>query len=157
MLREARTFEDPVEFATPEEGAEIFDDYATMGLTLRRHPLALLREQLAELGAWTSDSLRTMAEDRQKVRACGIVTHRQQPSTASGVIFATLEDETGTTNIIVWPSLAEEQRRALRGSRLLTVDGIWQSEKGVQSLVASQLTDHTHLLQGLRVSSRDFK
>jgi hypothetical protein len=73
---------------------------------------------------WASgrlDSLRTMAEDRQKVRACGIVTHRQQPSTASGVIFATLEDETGTTNIIVWPSLAEEQRRALRGSMLLTV------------------------------------
>jgi error-prone DNA polymerase len=157
MLREARTFEDPVEFATPEEGAEIFDDYATMGLTLRRHPLALLREQLTELGVWTSDSLRTMAEDRQKVRACGIVTHRQQPSTASGVIFATLEDETGTTNIIVWPSIADEQRRALRGSMLLTVDGIWQTEKGVQSLVATQLTDHTHLLQGLRVSSRDFR
>jgi error-prone DNA polymerase len=157
MLREARTFEDPVEFATPEEGAEIFDDYATMGLTLRRHPLALLREQLTELGVWTSDSLRTIAEDRQKVRACGIVTHRQQPSTASGVIFATLEDETGTTNIIVWPSIADEQRRALRGSMLLTVDGIWQTEKGVQSLVATQLTDHTHLLQGLRVSSRDFR
>ncbi|WP_353506579.1 MULTISPECIES: OB-fold nucleic acid binding domain-containing protein [unclassified Variovorax] len=91
------------------------------------------------------------------MRASGIVTHRQQPSTASGVIFATLEDETGTTNIIVWPSIAEVQRLALRGSMLLTVDGTWQSEKGVQSLVASQLTDHTHLLQGLRVSSRDFR
>jgi len=157
MLREARTFEEAVEFPTPGEGAEIFDDYATLGLTLRRHPLALLRHELEALGVWTSDSLRTGAEDRQKVRASGIVTHRQQPSTASGVIFATLEDETGTTNIIVWPSLAEEQRRALRGSMLLTAEGTWQSDKGVQSLVASQLTDHTHLLQGLRVSSRDFR
>ncbi|MDP9897405.1 error-prone DNA polymerase [Variovorax boronicumulans] len=157
MLRDARTLEDAIGFATPDEGAEIFDDYATMGLTLRRHPLALLRHQLAGLGVLTSESLRMSAENGQKVRASGIVTHRQQPSTASGVIFATLEDETGTTNIIVWPSIAEEQRRALRGSMLLTVDGIWQSEKGVQSLVASQLTDHTNLLQGLRVSSRDFR
>ena len=69
----------------------------------------------------------------------------------------TLEDETGTVNIIVWPSIAEAQRKALRGSMLLAVQGIWQSEKGVQSLVAGQLYDHTPLLNGLRVRSRDFR
>ena len=63
------------------------------------------------------------------MRASGIVTHRQQPSTASGVIFATLEDETGTVNIIVWPSLAEEQRKTLRAAMLLKVYGTWQSKK----------------------------
>lgn len=101
--------------------------------------------------------LRQRAKNGQTVRASGIVTHRQQPSTASGVIFATLEDETGTVNIIVWPSVAEEQRQALRGSKLLSVQGTWQSDKGVQSLVALKLRDHTELLEGLRVASRDFR
>lgn len=157
MLRAARTNEDAVAFATPEESAEIADDYASMGLTLRRHPLALIRPKLAELGVRTVEDLRTNARDRDQVVASGIVTHRQQPSTASGTIFATLEDETGTVNIIVWPSVAEAQRGPLRGSRLLTVNGTWQSEKGVQSLVAAGLVDHTQLLAGLRVSSRDFR
>jgi error-prone DNA polymerase len=73
------------------------------------------------------------------------------------VIFATLEDATGTVNIIVWPSAAEEQRRALRGSKPLSLQGTWQSEKGVQSLVALELRDYWGLLQGLRVSSWDFR
>lgn len=157
MLREARTFEDPVAFAEPEEGAQVADDYASMGLTLRRHPLALIRDKLNVHRIWTAEALRQRAKNGQTVRASGIVTHRQQPSTASGVIFATLEDETGTVNIIVWPSVAEEQRAALRGSKLLTVQGTWQSEKGVHSLVALKLRDHTNLLEGLRVSSRDFR
>jgi len=157
MLREARTVEDPIEFAEPEEGAEIADDYAALGLTLRRHPLALIRHELAKFKIRTAEDLRVHGKNGQKVRASGIVTHRQQPSTASGVIFATLEDETGTVNIIVWPSIAEEQRAALRGSKLLTVQGTWQSEKGVNSLVALKLKDHTELLAGLRVGSRDFR
>ncbi len=157
MLKQAPTEEDPVDFHAPEEGDDIADDYATTGFTLRRHPLALIRPKLSELGIRTAEDLRSQARDRQQVLASGIVTHRQQPSTASGVIFATLEDETGTLNIIVWPSIAEAQRKALRGSMLLTVQGTWQSEKGVQSLVAGQLYDHTPLLSGLRVRSRDFR
>ena len=157
MLREARTREDPVAFRPPEEGAEIADDYATTGLSLRRHPLALLRSQLAAWGIRTSDELRRNAKDRQKVRASGIVTHRQRPATAKGVVFATLEDETGTVNIIVWPAVAEAQRTVLLTARLLSVEGTWQSEKGVQSLVAMKLVDHTALLGQLRVSSRDFR
>jgi error-prone DNA polymerase len=157
MLREARTHEDPIAFAPPEEGAEIADDYGTLGLSLRRHPLALIRSQLADMGIRTSEQLRTQAKDRQKVRASGIVTHRQRPSTAKGVIFATLEDETGTVNIIVWPQVAEQQRTVLLGAKLLSVEGTWQSEKGVHSLVAMKLVDHTAMLGQLRVGSRDFR
>ncbi|MDM0109917.1 error-prone DNA polymerase [Variovorax sp. J22R24] len=157
MLREARTVEEEVAFAEPLEGAEISDDYAAMGLSLRRHPLALIRDQLAAWGIQTSEALRSKARDRQKVRASGIVTHRQRPSTANGVIFATLEDETGTVNIIVWPQVAEAQRTVLLGAKLLSVEGTWQSEKGVQSLVAMKLVDHTQLLGALRVGSRDFR
>ncbi|OUL97940.1 hypothetical protein A8M77_34210 [Variovorax sp. JS1663] len=157
MLRQARTFEDPVDFATPEEGAEIADDYGTVGLSLRRHPLAIIRPKLAEWGIKTSEELRVRAKDRQTVRASGIVTHRQRPGTANGVVFATLEDETGTVNIIVWPQVAEEQRTVLLGAKLLSVEGTWQSEKGVQSLVAAKLVDHTPLLGTLRTSSRDFR
>jgi len=124
---------------------------------LHRHPLALLRSRLAQWGIRTAEDLRRNGRDKEQVRASGIVTHRQQPSTASGVIFATLEDETGTVNIIVWPSVAEAQRAALRGSMLLSVQGMWQSEKGVHSLVARKLVNHDRLLGRLRASSRDFR
>ncbi|MEJ8852505.1 error-prone DNA polymerase [Variovorax rhizosphaerae] len=157
LLRDAPTHEESIEFARPSEGTDIVDDYASMGLTLRRHPLALLRAKLARWGIRTAEDLRRNGRDKEQVRASGIVTHRQQPSTASGVIFATLEDETGTVNIIVWPSVAEAQRAALRGSMLLSVQGIWQSEKGVQSLVAQKLVNHDRLLGRLRASSRDFR
>lgn len=157
MLKAAPTSEEAIEFEAPNEGADIVDDYAMTGLTLRRHPLALLRSKLASWGIRTAEDLRCNGEDKDVVRASGIVTHRQQPSTASGVIFATLEDETGTVNIIVWPGVAEEQRAALRGSMLLSVEGVWQSEKGVNSLVAQKLVNHDRLLGRLRASSRDFR
>ena len=157
MLREARTEEEAIEFEAQEEGAEVMEDYAAIGLSLRRHPLALIRHQLDKFKIRTAEDLRVRGTNGQQVRASGIVTHRQQPSTASGVIFATLEDETGTVNVIVWPSIAEEQRAALRGSKLLTVQGTWQSEKGVNSLIAMKLKDHTALLSGLQVGSRDFR
>ena len=82
-------------------------------------------------------------------RASGIVTHRQRPETAKGVVFVTLEDETGSVNVIVWPAVVEAQRKPLLASRLLTVYGIWQCAEGVQHLVARTLVDHTALLQGL--------
>ncbi|MGJ7523663.1 error-prone DNA polymerase [Variovorax sp. LT1P1] len=157
MLREARTVEDSVEFEEPTEGDDIVDDYASQGMTLGRHPLSLLRPKLARHRIRTAEDLRVNARNGQRVRASGIVTHRQQPSTANGTIFATLEDETGTVNIIVWASVAESQRAALRGSQLLSVQGTWQSEKGVNSLVAQKLVDHSELLGRLRISSRDFK
>ena len=95
--------------------------------------------------------------DGRLVRACGLVVMRQQPQTAKGVVFVTLEDETGSVNVIVWPQVAETQRQALLASTLLTVYGIWQSEGEVRHLVARQLVDHSALLQGLTATSRNFR
>jgi error-prone DNA polymerase len=92
----------------------------------------------------------------QIARGCGIVTGRQRPETAKGVIFVTLEDETGPVNVIVWPSLAEKQRKELLGASLLGVYGIWQREANVRHLVAKRLVDMSYLLGELSTSSRDF-
>ena len=144
------------------EGEEIVFDYAAMGLTLRRHPLALLRPRLARMRLQTSLELHDVPNGRQ-VRACGIVTVRQQPATASGTVFITLEDETGPVNVIVWKSLREQQREEVLLSRLLAVEGIWQrdvaSGGNVRNLVAQRLKDLTPLLGRLGrqpKSSRDF-
>jgi len=144
------------------EGEEIVFDYAAMGLTLRRHPLALLRPRLARMKLLSAAQLHDLPSGR-KVRACGIVTVRQQPQTANGTIFVTLEDETGPVNVIVWKSVRQQQRDELLKSRLLAVHGVWQRdvESGgeVRHLIASHLEDLTPLLGRLGrqgASSRDF-
>jgi len=91
-----------------------------------------------------------------RVRAAGIVTGRQRPSTASGTVFVTLEDETGYVNVIVWPHLIESQRRELLGARLMGVEGVLEREGEVMHLVARRLTDHSALLGRLATPSRDF-
>uniref|UniRef100_UPI002FE21ABA OB-fold nucleic acid binding domain-containing protein n=1 Tax=Burkholderia gladioli TaxID=28095 RepID=UPI002FE21ABA len=136
------------------EGSEIVTDYRAMGFTLGRHPLELLRDRLR------ADRLlpaRELAQLRngQFARACGIVTVRQRPGTAKGVLFITLEDETGQTNVIVWPDLVEKYRREALGASLLAVYGVWQAESGVYHLVAEELRDRTELLGGLTVESHD--
>jgi error-prone DNA polymerase len=144
------------------EGEEIVFDYAAMGLTLRRHPLALLRPRLTRMKLLSAAQLHELPSGR-KVRTCGIVTVRQQPQTANGTIFVTLEDETGPVNVIVWKSVREQQRGELLKSRLLAVEGVWQRdvESGgeVRHLIASRLEDLTPLLGRLGrqgPSSRDF-
>ena len=94
--------------------------------------------------------------DGQITRAAGIVTCRQRPGTASGVVFVTLEDETGYINVVVWNTLAQRQRRELLGARLMGVDGKLQKEGDVIHLVAYRLTDHSRLLGRLGTASRDF-
>ena len=84
------------------------------------------------------------------------MTCRQRPGTASGVVFVTLEDETGITNVVVWSQLVRKQRREILNSRLLTVYGVWQREGEVKHLIARRLVDHSHLLGNLMVESRDF-
>ena len=126
-------------------------EFAVIQLLWNRAPQAAddLIAQLGDERGWAASTVKTLLA--RLVRSAGrIVTHRQQPSTASGVIFATLEDETGTVNIIVWPSVAAAQRQALRGSMLLSVQGTWQAEKGVYSLVAQKLVNHDQLLGRLR-------
>ena len=102
-------------------------DYRALGLTLGRHPLALLRGELAAFRVQPAAVLRGYPNGRL-ARASGLVTHRQRPETAKGTVFVTLEDETGAVNVIVWPRVAEAQRQALLGATLLTVYGTWQRE-----------------------------
>ena len=139
------------------EGEAIALDYAATGLTLRRHPLALLRSRLNQRG-WRSAEQLAQLQDGASTWACGIVTMRQQPETAKGVIFVTLEDETGSVNIIVWRHIRERerQRTALLRSRLLAVAGQWQAKDGSMHLIARRLVDVTPWLGSLATSSRDF-
>ena len=156
LLKVTRTQEAAAQLPAPLPAQEMLADYRTTGLSLTTHPLALLRAQMANFKVQPAAQLR-QARDGQVARASGLVTHRQRPETAKGVVFVTLEDETGSVNIIVWPAVALAYRRALMGSRLLTVYGTWQSQGEVRHLVARRLVDHTELLHGLVTHSRDFR
>jgi len=154
-LRDAPVDEDILELPPAPEGEEILFDYAATGLTLRRHPLALLRPILAKRRLSTAADLHDLPNGRL-VRYCGLVTLRQQPETANGVIFVSLEDETGVVQVICWRRIREAQRRELLESRLLAVYGTWQREGEPRSLVAGRLQDLTPLLGRLAPASRDF-
>ncbi|HEY1990970.1 MAG TPA: OB-fold nucleic acid binding domain-containing protein, partial [Gammaproteobacteria bacterium] len=142
--------------ARPTEGQDIVADYASLGFTLGRHPLALLRPQLERRRAVTADRLRQLPNDT-RVKVAGIVTHRQRPGSANGVIFVTLEDESGHVNAIVWPDLVERQRHVLLHSRLLCIAGKLQRDQESLHLIASRLEDYTPLLGRIKQSSRDFR
>ncbi|MFT4243118.1 MAG: error-prone DNA polymerase [Acidovorax sp.] len=165
LLRDAPVHEPPLELPAAPEGEEILFDYAATGLTLRRHPLALLRPRLARWRLLTALQLHATPHGRT-VRTCGIVTVRQRPGTAKGTLFVTLEDETGPVNVIVWPALLERWRDALLRSRLLAVQGTWQVAQAtapggtaVRHLVLQRCRDLTPLLGRLGAAlqgSRDF-
>ena len=156
LLRSTRTHEGAATLPAPDAATTVLADYRATGLSLTHHPLALLREQLAAFKVQPAAVLRGYPNGRL-ARASGIVTHRQRPETAKGVVFVTLEDETGAVNVIVWPAVAEAQRRPLLASTLLTVFGVWQCEGEVRHLVAKTLVDHSPLLQGLASRSRNFR
>jgi error-prone DNA polymerase len=156
LLRETRVHEAAADLAAPSEAEDMAADYRALGLTLNRHPLALLRDELAAFKVQPASVLQGYPDGRL-ARASGLVTHRQRPETAKGVVFVTLEDETGAVNVIVWPTLAAAQRKPLLASTLLTVYGVWQREGEVRHLVAKKLVDHSPLLQGLATKSRNFR
>ena len=143
------------ELAPPREGEEIVADYASLGLTLGRHPLALLRSRLQKQKLMRADELHALPHGSTAATA-GLVTCRQRPDTASGVIFVTLEDETGNVNVVVWKSLSEQQKPVLLGSRLLAVHGVIERDGDVVHLVARRLEDCSRLLGRLAAASRDF-
>ncbi len=155
LLREAPVIEAPPRLRPPTEGEDLVADYASLGLTLGRHPLALLRGRLARMRLATAEEIRRLPHGRL-ARACGIVTGRQRPDTASGVVFVTLEDETGYVNVVVWRDLGERQRRELLGARLMAVHGVVEREGEVVHLVARRLVDESALLGRLVTRSRDF-
>ncbi|RXD58632.1 error-prone DNA polymerase, partial [Xanthomonas perforans] len=147
--------ERPVAFEAPRAGEEILADYRSVGLSLRQHPMALLRPQMRQrriLG------LRELQGRRHGsgVHVAGLVTQRQRPATAKGTIFVTLEDEQGMINVIVWSHLALRRRRALLESRLLAVRGRWERVDGVEHLIAGDLYDLSNLLGDMQLPSRDF-
>ncbi len=144
--------------ASPSEAADIATDYRTTGLSLRRHPLALLREQGWLRGVKTAADL-SHCRHKQLVRVAGLVTCRQRPGTASGVTFITLEDETGMVNVVVWQRTAKLYRDAFLAAQLLEVTGILEIEGEVIHVVAGELQDGSEKLVrlGLRTNrSRDF-
>ena len=155
LLKSAPVHEAPIALPAAPEGEAIVWDYASTGLTLRRHPLALLREELTKRRLMTAEQLKDVPDGRL-VRHCGIVTLRQQPGTSSGVVFVSLEDETGVVQVIVWSRIRERQRAVLTSSRLLAVYGKWQREGEARNLIAGHLVDLTPLLNGLSTVSRDF-
>ncbi|MDO8770839.1 MAG: error-prone DNA polymerase [Burkholderiaceae bacterium] len=155
LLQDAPILEDLLELPAAPEGEEVVWDYAALGLTLRSHPLALLRPLLAKRRLMSARELHDLPDGRL-VRYCGIVTLRQQPETAKGTIFISLEDETGVVQVICWKSVREVQRKELLASRLLAVYGRWQREGEVRNLIAGKLIDLTSLLGRLGTASRDF-
>jgi error-prone DNA polymerase len=148
LLRATRTHEAAAELPAPGAAEVVLADYRATGLSLTQHPLALLRGQLAAFKVQPAAVLRGYPSGRL-ARASGIVTHRQRPETAKGVVFVTLEDESGAVNVIVWPQVAAAQRKPLLASTLLTVYGVWQCQGEVRHLVARTLVDHSALLHGL--------
>ncbi|MDO8273455.1 MAG: OB-fold nucleic acid binding domain-containing protein, partial [Gammaproteobacteria bacterium] len=139
----------------PTEAQNIIADYVSTGLTLRRHPLALLRSHLQRYRVVTAAQLPQLA-DGSLVKVVGIVTSRQRPQTASGVTFMTLEDESGFLNVVVWSTLSERHRLTVREALLLGVSGRVQISEGVVHVLAGELVDLSSWLAALELRSRDF-
>jgi error-prone DNA polymerase len=140
----------------PTEGQNIVADFKSLGLSLERHPVALLRRRLNRHRYIPAAQLAAMPTGRQ-VRVAGLVITKQRPGTASGVTFITLEDETGHVNLIVWRKIAEEQRDALLAARLMGIEGELQIEGKVIHVIVRRMIDHSGLLGELMVPSREFR
>ena len=135
-------------------GEHVVEDYRTTGLTIKRHPLAFLRAELKREGLVAARDLATLPVGR-RLQIAGLVLIRQRPGSANGVVFVTLEDETGIANLIVWPAILERFRRAALGATLLYCRGRLQREDSVIHLVAEELRDWTARLGTLRDRTGD--
>ncbi len=156
LLQDAAVDEERLHLPAAPEGEEVLWDYRATGLTLRSHPVALLRRPLQALGYLDGQQLQRLPGHRL-ARCAGIVTGRQQPQTAQGVVFVSLEDEHGTVQVIVWKKVRERFRAELLNARLLGVWGVWQRQQGVCHLIAHRLVDLSPLLGRLPTRSRDFR
>ncbi len=134
---------------------EVMTDYATAGLSLKQHPIALVRPTLDEMGIATAQQIRDIPHGTW-VRVAGLVLIRQRPGTASGIVFETIEDETGIVNLIVRPDVYERYRPAARHAALLRADGRIERQGQVVHVMVRRMFDLSHLIQGHRHTSRDF-
>jgi error-prone DNA polymerase len=160
LLREEQSqsasyFDDGVQLPAPQVAEEVLSDYRATGLTLRAHPMSLLRDRYPFNRCKRHIDLAAMGNKRF-VRIAGLVTCRQRPGSASGVLFLTLEDETGNSNIVVWKRTQEHFRQALMSGKLLLIKGIVESKDNVIHVIAGALYDYTSELDQLRVQSHDF-
>jgi len=155
LLQQQHQQEVAVTLPAPSEAENLQEDYHSLGLTLGRHPMALLRDHPALRGYKRHRDLAALGHKRF-VKIAGLVTGRQRPGTATGVVFITLEDETGNSNIVVWRDLMERNRAAVVHSRMLKIKGVVEREGDVIHVIAGQLEDCSHLLGELATRSRDF-
>jgi error-prone DNA polymerase len=155
MLAGTDAREEQLSLPVPSEWEEVLKDYHQLGLSTGRHPLALLRPQLRKLGIQSRRQLNTIRSG-QRVSVCGLVTHLQHPQTAKGVIFGSLEDETGINNVIFWPRVFETYRHRILQTTLMVVSGELQSLDGVIHVVADHVEDYSNMVKTLRRKSRDF-
>jgi len=155
LLRETRLREALPMLRQPTEGQAIVADYDSTGLTLRRHPLALLRERFRARQVLSAVEIMACANDAV-IRTAGLVISRQRPGSAKGVFFLTLEDETGHVNLIIWERVAMRQRQVLLEAKLLGVTGMLQRQGDVVHIVVNRLEDYSRLLGHLTTRSRDF-
>jgi error-prone DNA polymerase len=156
LLHDATVDENFLELPAALEGEEVVHDYNTVGLSLRSHPLKLLRPELMKLKLLKASDLKHVPNGGW-VRYAGIVTVRQAPETAKGTVFVSLEDESGDVQVIIWPTLKEKQRPEMLRSKLLAVYGHWQRKGRVANLIAHELQDLSSMLGGLSTASRDFR
>jgi error-prone DNA polymerase len=157
LLRSARNdarLQDGVELPPLREEEAVTEDYSTFGLSLRNHPMAFMRESLKAKGMVTAAELKELPGGRY-VKIAGLVLFRQRPGTAKGTIFVTIEDETGPANLIVWPKVANQHRRAVFGAKVLFCEGVLQKESDVIHVVSRHLTDWTALLKTLQPGQSD--
>lgn len=148
--------EPPVRLPAMPLGEALVEDYSSLGLSLKSHPAALLRGALTAEGYLQTARLADTA-DGTFLSVAGIVLVRQRPGTASGVIFATLEDEVGIANVIIWPKIFERYRRTVLGARLLGVHGKLQREDIVIHVIAERLDDLSHHLDRLTAIDSSFE
>ena len=155
QYQNASYFDDGVQLPAPQIAEEVLSDYRATGLTLRAHPLSLLRDRAPFNRCKRHTDLASIGHKRF-VRIAGLVTCRQRPGTASGVLFLTLEDETGNSNIVVWERTQQHFRQALMNGKLLLVNGIVETKDNVTHVIAGALYDYSHELDNLSVRSHDF-
>ncbi|MFK7891001.1 MAG: error-prone DNA polymerase, partial [Granulosicoccus sp.] len=155
LLSEASAVEPAVQLPEPTEGENTVADYMSIGLTLNRHPLSLLRDKLSKQRIIDSKSWESIPDGRT-ARLAGIVKVRQRPGTAGGVVFMTIEDEGGPMNVIVWDKVVETFRKEVLGATMVSVFGTTQREQGVVHLVARKIEDLSWMLGSLSTRSRDF-
>ena len=155
LIQEHQQRDTPVTLPEPSDAQTLTEDYRSTGLTLNQHPMALLRSHPSLQGYKCHSDLKTLGHKRF-VKIAGIVTGRQRPGSAAGVMFITLEDETGNSNIVAWKDLVDRHRAVLLQSQLLKVKGVVEREENVIHVVAGHVEDASHLLGEMETRSRDF-